>query len=218
MHTNGKFVIATPAEIIACKGDARELGKFIALSKNWINASAFRYSRNTSATADEWKTWLTTGIWEALERLDDRAVATPALVFDIAWRLAMNAHKSAYRASKGTPKKSAEHTTVDEWGHETARDKNGNEIVQISVVSAIKGEDGEMEDILIPSEDEGHAELPFSIFMESLKMKVKAKDYYIIERKLQGYTLQEIADDLQMSKQGVDQNFKKNLPLLREFA
>lgn len=54
--------------------------------------------------------------------------------------------------------------------------------------------------------------------MENLRSQVSSRDFLVIQKKLDGYTLEEIGESIGISKQGVDKIFKKNLPKLRAFA
>lgn len=220
MHCTGKKIYATPAEMMECKNSEMKLAEFIRLAKGWINGYAFKCAYSSKATPEEWKVWLTTGIWEAFRYLDDRVTATPAILLELAWRLAMNSHKAAYLRPviKGTPKKSKELSTVDEYGKETIRDKNGNEIIPVRMSSATKGEDGELNEILIPVSDTGLASIDFNDFMESMKLKLSEIDFYILEKKLQGDTLEEIGLDLNITRQAVDNRFKRFKHLLNAFV
>jgi len=203
-----------------CKVNTGKLTEFIRLAKGWINGTAFRSAYSSKASAEEWKVWLTTAIWEAFQRLDDRVTPTPAILLEIAWRLAMNSHKAAYLRPviKGVPKKCKELSSVDEYGKETIRDKNGNEIIPIRIASATKGEDGELNEILIPTIDEGLASFEFVDFMESMKSKLSEIDFFILERKLAGDSLEDIGIELEISRQAVDNRFKRFKHLLNAFV
>jgi len=191
MHKAGNRVFATVPEIFAMKEDEKLFAKFVGLSRAWIEAEAFKLARRTRADASECRTWLAAGLWDAVCRTDDRLQGV-GMIFTLACKYASKAYVAQY--------------------------VNIAQKTEDACDSCHRGDDGEFEEIQIPDLDESHSSFAFRDFMENLRTLVTDRDFIIIQKRLDGYTLEEIGESIGISKQGVDKIFKKHLPKLRAFA
>lgn len=191
MHKSGNRVYATVEEIFAMKGDEKAFSRFCTLARAWIEAEAFKLARRTRADVSEARTWLAAGLWDAVNRADDRTQGV-GIIFTLACKYASKAYVSQY--------------------------VNVAQKTEDACDSCNRGDDGEFEEIQIPDLDESHSSLAFRGFMENLRSQVSSRDFLVIQKRLDGYTLEEIGESIGISKQGVDKIFKKNLPKLRAFA
>jgi hypothetical protein len=192
MHKVGNCVVASKEEIFQMKTDARLFSRFVVLCGAWIAARSFTFARKTKADSSEWKTWLTSGLWKAVLIADDRLQGV-GMVFSLAWRDAMKAYVATY--------------------------ENNAQKTEDACDSCNRDENGELEDIQIPSIDSNFGDMEFREFMDNLKTKISERDYLIALKRLDGYTLEEIGGMIGVSKQGVDKIFKKNiLPKLRAYV
>lgn len=184
MHKSGNTVVATVEEIFAMKENSRLFSRFVALSAAWIAASAFRYSRKTRADVSEWRTWLTSGLWNAVRIADERLQGV-GMIYALAWRDAMKAYVATY--------------------------ENKSQKTEDACDSCHRDENGDLEEIQIPDIDHNFGNMEFQDFMENIKTKVSERDYLIILKRLDGFTFEEIGDMVGISKQGVEKTFKKKL-------
>lgn len=191
MHKAGNRVFATVQEIFEMKENEKLFARFVGLSRAWIEAEAFKMARRARADASEARTWLTAGLWDAVKRADDRLHGVGG-IFDLAIRYSTKAYVAQY--------------------------VNVAQKTEDACDSCNRGEDGEFEEIQIPDLDESHTSFAFRDFMEKLQTQVTARDFLVIQKRLNGYTLEEIGESIGISKQGVDKIFRKNLPKLRAFA
>lgn len=191
MHMSGNRVYATVEEIFAMKEDEKLFSRFVTLARAWIEAEAFKLARRTRADASECRTWLAAGLWDAVKRADDRLQGVGG-IFTLAGKYASKAYVAQY--------------------------VNIAQKTEDACDSCHRGEDGELEEILIPDLDENLSSFAFRDFMSRLRENVTERDFIIIQKRLDGYTLEEIGESLKISKQGVDKIFKKHLPKLRAFA
>jgi hypothetical protein len=191
MHKAGNRVFATVPEIFAMKEDEKLFAKFVGLSRAWIEAEAFKLARRTRADVSEARTWLAAGLWDAVRRADDRLQGVGG-IFDLAVRYSTKAYVAQY--------------------------VNVAQKTEDACDSCNRGDDGEFEEIQIPDLDEDHASFAFRDFMENLRTLVTERDFLVIQKRLDGDTLEEIGASIGISKQGVDKIFKKHLPKLRAFA
>lgn len=191
MHKSGNRVYATVEEIFAMKEDEKAFSRFCALARAWIEAEAFKQARRTRADVSEARTWLAAGLWDAVKRADDRLQGV-GMIFTLACKYASKAYVAQY--------------------------VNAAQKTEDACDSCNRGDNGEFEEIQIPDLDESHSSLAFRDFMENLRSQVSSRDFLVIQKRLDGYTLEEIGESIGISKQGVDKIFKKNLPKLRAFA
>lgn len=191
MHKSGNRVSVTVEELFQMKEDSRLLGRFVVLCSAWIAATSFKQARKTGTTSSEWSAWLTVGLWKAVQNLDERAKGV-GMVFQIALFDACKAHVAAY--------------------------VNSAQKTEDACDSCNRDSEGNLEEILIPSMDENLSSLDFRDFMDNLKGQTSERDFTIIQKRLDGYTLEEIGEAVGVSKQGVDKIFKRHLSKLRQFA
>lgn len=191
MHKSGNRVYATLEEIFAMKTNETLFSHFVGLAKAWTEAEAFKMARRTRADSSECRTWLAMGLWDAVVRADERLKSVGG-IFNLAGKYASKAYVAQY-------------LTVAQKTEDACD-------------SCHRGEDGELEEILIPDSDENLSSFAFRDFMEHLSGQVSERDFIIIQKKLDGFTLEEIGESIGISKQGVDKIFKKHIPKLRAFA
>lgn len=192
MHKAGNRVFATVPEIFSMNEDEKLFARFVGLSRAWIEAEAFKLARRTRADVSEARTWLAAGLWDAVRRADDRLQGVGG-IFDLAVRYSTKAYVAQY--------------------------VNVAQKTEDACDSAHRGEDGELTDLVIPDLDEGHASFDFRDFMERVKGELSEKDYYILQKRLEGDTLREIGEALGMSHEGVNKIFKKRIyPKIKAFA
>ena len=191
MHKAGNRVYASVEEIFAMKEDAKLFSRFVVLARDWLNAEAYKFTRRTRASLSEAQTWLAAGLWDGIQRADHRTQGI-GIVFNLAVKYTTKAYVAQY--------------------------VNVAQKTEDACDSCNRGEDGEFEEIQIPDIDEAHASFAFRDFMEKLRPEITSRDFLIIQKRLDGYTLEEIGDSIGISKQGVDKIIKRTLPKLRAFA
>lgn len=191
MHKSGNMVYVSVSECFAMKTNEKMFTQFVSLSSAWITAKAFTQARKTKADHSEWKTWLTSGLWNAVQRADDRLNGV-GMIYSLAWRDASKAYVAKY--------------------------VNAAQKTEDACDSCNKNDDGGFDQIEIPHIDEDLHSLDFRDFMEKLESKLSKRDFIIISKHLNGYTFQEIGDAVGISKARAHKVYHEHLNLLREFA
>lgn len=194
MRKVGNKLIVSTEEIIACKGNERNLGKLLALMGEWVNAKSYRLSKRfVRATQEEFKSWLGCAIWESVEKSNETITISNLTI--LAAQRAINAYDAQYQTAE-------------------ARD---NADLAISLVR--KGEDGdEIVDIAIL--DESLCDSEFRSFLKGMESKLDSREYQILNMYLKGDTFESIGNSLRVSKQYASKVFKDRIrPILaREYS
>ena len=187
MEKVGQRVSCTVEEIIGMKTDEKAFARFVHLSSAWLAATSYRMARTSCqrASASEFRAWLSYGLWDAVGRFDERGRGV-GMIYDMAVWSAQNAYKSQYG--------NAAQKTAD------------------LSVSSQKNADGEMEEILIPSFDENLASQDFRDYMASVREILDEKDYLILQKRVEGKTLEEVGEILGMSKEAVRKRVVRFMP------
>lgn len=190
MQKVGKRVSCTVEEIMAMKEDEKLFGAFVRLSSEWLAATSFSMARTACqrATTSEFRSWLSYGLWDAVKRFDARGKGV-GMIYDLAYWSAQNAYKAQYG--------------------------NGAQKTADLAVSVTKNADGEMEEITIPSIDPAYATQEFRDYMAAMKANLTEREYLILEKRVEGKTLQEIGDILDLSRERVRQIVAKFTPKAR---
>lgn len=191
MQKVGNRVEATVEEIFAMKTDSRLFERFVILSRAWIEAEAYKLARRSRVDVSEARAWIACGLWDAVQRADDRLQGV-GMIFFLAKRYSTKAYVSQY--------------------------VNKSQKTEDACDSCNRSEDGEFEDILIPDLDEALSSLPFRDFMSNLKNRVSERDFLVIEKRLDGYTLEEIGELIGVTKEAVRKIIVKNTPKLKSYV
>lgn len=192
MHKVGKTVFVSLEEIQEMKTNEKMLGHFVFLSSDWINASAYSYAKRYFYRSSllEWKSWLTVGLWKAIQIADNRLKSVGG-IYNLAWRDAKKAYVATY--------------------------VNSAQKTEDACDACEKGEDGELQDIQIPSIDENLNDLPFNEYIERLRGQISDRDLYVVIHRLKNCdTLEEIGNDLGVTKEYVRQILKKTVQKMKE--
>ena len=191
MHKAGNQVVVSVEEIFQMKTNEKMFGRFVTLSNAWIMASSFKFARKTRADSSEWKTWLVSGLWQAISISDSRLQGI-GMIYSLAWRDACKAYKAQYG--------------------------NAAQKTEDACDSCHRDGEGNYEDIQIPSVDESFGNFEYNDFLSKLEKEIDWKAFFVIKKRLEGNTLEDIGQALSITREGVRKIFEKNAHKIKKLA
>lgn len=185
MHLANRKIFATPEEILECKGNVRNLAKFMNLirTSGWLQIVTSQKARAyRKATFHEWMGFIEHGLWKTIERADERITIPSLLKLSVYW--AVCEYKKLYvnMAQK----------TEDVCD---AMEKNC---------------DGELEEIQIPDTDPRFDDIDIREFLSLMEKKLSTREMNVFREIMDNETpLRELGMSLNISHERVRQLLKK---------